>query len=418
MRSPGRFLIFAFIVLILDLYAYQGFRTIISNFNVKLRTALSTGYWVISALTFLTIVIFAVTSFDFLSYRARNYIFAILVGVFLAKFIAVVFVLLDDIIRLVRWIILRFQRPSAVEVAEEKAAAISRSKFLGWMGVGIGTAVFGGLIEGFANTYNYHVRRVKIAFPNLPASFRGLRIVQISDIHSGSLFNQKGVEKGVQRILDEKPDLILFTGDLVNEETKEIELLKNTFAKLKAPLGVFSVLGNHDYGDYKNWPDIDGKMKQQNFQEMLQTHKDMGWQLLMNQHVIFERGGDKIALIGIENWGGRANFPKYGRMDLAYPGTESILFKILMSHDPSHWDLQVRPQYPDIDLMLSGHTHGMQFGIEIPGLRWSPVQYVYKQWAGLYEQGRQKLYVNRGFGVLGYPGRVGIMPEITVLELV
>jgi predicted MPP superfamily phosphohydrolase len=175
-------------------------------------------------------------------------------------------------------------------------------------------------------------------------------------------------------------------------------------------------LGNHDYGDYYQWESR--AAKEQNLANLIQLHADMGWRLLMNEHVVLEREGEKIALLGIENWGAKANFPKYGNLSNAYKGAEQYPFKILMSHDPSHWDAEVRQTYPDIDLTLSGHTHGMQFGVELPGFKWSPVQYVYKQWAGLYETERQKLYVNRGFGFIGYPGRVGILPEITILELV
>jgi predicted MPP superfamily phosphohydrolase len=174
-------------------------------------------------------------------------------------------------------------------------------------------------------------------------------------------------------------------------------------------------LGNHDYGDYYDWKSPEAKA--QNLEDLKKLQAAMGWKLLMNEHVIFERQGEKIALIGIENWGAKGHFPKYGKLDLAYIGTEDIPFKILMSHDPSHWDAQVRPEYPAIDLALAGHTHGMQFGVELPHFKWSPIQYMYKQWAGLYQQGKQYLYVNRGYGFLGYPGRVGILPEITVIEL-
>jgi predicted MPP superfamily phosphohydrolase len=191
---------------------------------------------------------------------------------------------------------------------------------------------------------------------------------------------------------------------------------KVIFGRLKAPLGVYSTLGNHDYGDYVAWPTKEEKSA--NLDNLKQVHAQMGWRLLMNEHVLLEKGTDKIALLGIENWGAKGRFPKYGKMNEAHPGTEQIPFKILLSHDPSHWDAQVKTEYPDIDLMLAGHTHGMQFGLENPYFKWSPVQWMYKQWAGLYEEGNQKLYVNRGFGFIGYPGRVGIMPEITVIELV
>ena len=208
----------------------------------------------------------------------------------------------------------------------------------------------------------------------------------------------------------------MFTGDLVNDRHEEMLEYRDIFSRLNAPMGVYSTLGNHDYGDYVSWPSE--FEKKQNLESLKQLQKGLGWRLLMNEHVVFERKGEKIALLGIENFGAKGRFPKYGRMQDAYPGTEAIPFKILMSHDPSHWDYQVKKEYADIDLMLSGHTHGMQFGLENPYFKWSPVQWMYKQWAGLYEDGKQKLYVNRGFGFIGYPGRVGIMPEITVIELV
>ena len=226
----------------------------------------------------------------------------------------------------------------------------------------------------------------------------------------------KAVQHGVDMVMLEQADLILFTGDLVNNEATEMDDYKDVFNKLKAPLGVFSTLGNHDYGDYVQWP-IKGVSKLQNLENLKKVHADMGWRLLMNEHVALEKNGEKIALLGIENWSAKGRFPKHGKMNEAHAGTDNYAFKILMSHDPSHWDAQVRKQYPSIDLTLSGHTHGMQFGVELPGFKWSPVQYMYPQWGGLYEQGNQKLYVNRGFGFLGYPGRVGILPEITVIEL-
>ena len=220
----------------------------------------------------------------------------------------------------------------------------------------------------------------------------------------------------MEKILAEKPDVIFFTGDLVNDRAIEMEEYMDVFSKLKAPMGVYSTLGNHDYGDYVSWPH-NGVTKEQNLENLKKVHADLGWCLLMNEHVALEKDGEQIALLGIENWGAKARFPKHGRMDLAHPGTEKYPFKILLSHDPSHWDAQVKTEYPDIDLMLSGHTHGMQFGLEIPGFKWSPVQYMYKQWAGVYTDGKQQLNVNRGFGFIGYPGRVGVLPEISVIEL-
>ena len=228
--------------------------------------------------------------------------------------------------------------------------------------------------------------------------------------------DRKAVEKGVEKILREKADLILFTGDLVNDSHIEMEEYKHVFNRLSAPMGVYSTLGNHDYGDYVQWESREAKVE--NLEMLKKVHAEMGWKLLMNEHVVLNKNEHSIALIGIENWGAKGTFPKYGSLKNAYAGSENIPFKILLSHDPSHWDAEVTKEFRDIDLMLAGHTHGMQFGVEVPGFRWSPVQYVYRQWAGLYETEKQKLYVNRGFGFIGYPGRVGILPEITVLELV
>jgi predicted MPP superfamily phosphohydrolase len=334
---------------------------------------------------------------------------------FFAKLLAAVFFLIDDIRRGMQWAAgkLFFRN---TEGASDVSGGISRSLFLSWLGIGVGGTLFSSLIYGFSNKYNYHIRRVPLQYGNLPAGFRGLRIVQISDIHSGSFTNKKAVEKGVRMILDLKPDLILFTGDLINDRAIEMADYIDVFSRLQAPMGVFSTLGNHDYGDYVTWPSPEARSA--NIEHLKKIQAGMGWRLLMNEHVVLEKAGDQIALIGIENWSAKARFPKHGKMWEAYPGAEKYPFKILMSHDPSHWDAEVKPKYGDIDLTLAGHTHGMQFGIEIPGFRWSPVKYVYDEWAGLYESGKQKLYVNRGFGFIGYPGRVGILPEITLIELV
>jgi predicted MPP superfamily phosphohydrolase len=263
--------------------------------------------------------------------------------------------------------------------------------------------------------HKYQIRRVSIPIKNLPPSFEGLKIIHISDIHSGSFYNKEAVLKGINMVIDEKPDLVFFTGDLVNNEASEIVDYMDVFSKITAPLGVFSVLGNHDYGDYIPWSSPEAKVK--NLKTLMQHHADMGWKLLMDEHTEISRNGESITILGIQNWGAKGRFPKYGDLAKAAQGTENHKVKLLLSHDPSHWDAQVLKDFPDIDAMFSGHTHGMQFGIDIPGLKWSPIQYMYKQWAGLYSEGHQHLHVNRGFGFLGYPGRVGIWPEISVISL-
>jgi predicted MPP superfamily phosphohydrolase len=416
MRSPFGAIIFVVIMLLLDTYVFQAVKTVSQTASPRTKLVVYSIYWSITALAVIAFLLFALTDQNFLPKRVRTYLFAVVVGMFLAKLIGVVFILVDDIRRMIQWIAGKlFYRNTEGE--DISGGGITRSVFLSWLGLGVGGGLFGSLIYGFGNKYRYDIRRVKLAYDNLPAGFKGIKILHISDIHSGSFTDKNAVNHGVLEILQEKADLILFTGDLVNDKAVEMDNYIDVFSQLKAPMGVYSTLGNHDYGDYVTWPS-QGISKTQNLDSLKKVHARMGWRLLMNEHVVLEKNGDQIALLGIENWSAKANFPKHGRMDLAHPGTEKYPFKILMSHDPSHWDAEIRSKYSDVDLMLSGHTHGMQFGIELPGFRWSPVQYVYKQWAGLYEDVKQKLYVNRGFGFIGYPGRVGILPEITVIELV
>jgi predicted MPP superfamily phosphohydrolase len=279
----------------------------------------------------------------------------------------------------------------------------------------MGGGLFGSLIYGFSNKYNYQLRRLQLSFEKLPAAFKGLKVVHISDIHSGSFTDKHAVKKGVEKILNEKPDLILFTGDLVNDRSHEMDGFMDIFRELKAPMGVYSILGNHDYGDYTQWKSPEEK--QANLELLKKVHADLGWRLMLDENTQLEKDGERISLLGVQNISGKS-FRSYGDLSKAYQGVDDSHFKILMSHDPSHWDAEVRKKYPGIDLMLSGHTHGFQFGVEIPGFKWSPVQYVYKQWAGHYVEGKQQLYINRGFGFIGYPGRVGILPEITVIELI
>ncbi|HXO75864.1 MAG TPA: metallophosphoesterase [Puia sp.] len=395
MRSRKIQLIFLVVALLLDLYIFQGVKALSEGLADPWRLFVYGVYWTISILALLTLFLL-----PYLVHRApRTYahILTIIIGLYLGKLIAAIFLLIDDLRRIIQW-------------------GVPRSPFLTWLGFGLGGSVFSSLIYGFGNKYHYKVHRHQLKFDKLPAGFKGFKIVQLSDIHSGSFADPAAVDKGIDMVLAEKPDIILFTGDLVNNIATEMKDYKTLFARLKAPMGVYSVLGNHDYGDYQWWETTE--LKKANLDSLKQIQADMGWKLLMNEHVALEKGGDKIALLGIENWSAKARFPKYGKMSEAYAGTEKYPVKILMSHDPSHWDAEVRPHYPDIDLSLAGHTHGMQWGIELPGIKWSPVNFVYKQWGGLYEEGKQKLYVNRGFGFIGYPGRFGILPEITVIELI
>lgn len=414
MRNTSTWWIIAFLMLLLDFYVYQAIKTVSQNSTERVKWIIQISYWTISALTLASLLSLPYIQALQTNKIFRNYVFAIMVGLFLAKLIGSTFFLLDDIRRLFAFVFSKISS-SQVETAVSENS-IPRSTFLSWMGLGIGGGLFGTLLYGFSNKYKYQITRIPLAFNNLPKAFKGLKIVHISDIHSGSFNDKAAVNHGVDMILKEKPDLILFTGDLVNDRHEEMHDYIDVFNRLKAPMGVYSTLGNHDYGDYVAWPSE--AAKKQNLENLKKVHAQLGWKLMMNEHTIFEKDGEKIALLGIENFGAKGRFPKYGKMQDAHPGTENIPFKILMSHDPSHWDYQVTKDYKDVDLMLAGHTHGMQFGLENPYFKWSPVKWMYKQWAGLYENGSQKLYVNRGFGFIGYPGRVGILPEITVIELV
>jgi predicted MPP superfamily phosphohydrolase len=330
-----------------------------------------------------------------------------------SKIFIILFLLIEDLTRLIRWGF--HQTKNAVQPTAEVKGNISRSEFLAKTALAVGaipaaTFTFG-IISG---AHDYRVENVKIKIPNLPKAFNGLRIAQVSDIHSGSFFNKTAVQGGVDMILREKTDMIFFTGDLVNNEAKELEDYFNMFSKLKAPLGVYSTLGNHDYGDYVKWSSP--AAKKENLKNLMKAHELMGWNLMMDENKILEESGEKLALIGVQNIGvGR--FPWYGNLEKAHKGTEEASAKLLLSHDPTHWNAEVTKKYHDIDVAFAGHTHGTQFGVKIGGFNWSPAQYVYKQWAGLYQEGNQQLYVNRGFGYLGYPGRVGMPPEISVFTL-
>jgi predicted MPP superfamily phosphohydrolase len=415
MRNASTWWIIAAIMLLLDLYVFQAVKSVTQNASEKARMIVQVSYWVISGLTLVALLSFPYIQALQTSKLFRNYVFAILVGLFFAKIVGSVFFLVDDLRRGGLFLLAKILPDAGARFLGE-GNAIPRSAFMSWLGLALGGTLFGTLIYGFSNKYNYQVKKIRLAFTNLPQSFNGLKIVHISDIHSGSFQNKKAVNHGVDMMLQQKPDLILFTGDLVNDRASEMEEYMDVFSRVSAPMGVYSSLGNHDYGDYVSWPSPQEKVD--NLNKLKQVHASLGWRLLMNEHVLLEKNEEHIALLGIENWGAKGRFPKYGKMSEAYPGTENISFKILLSHDPSHWDAEVRPKYGDIDLMLAGHTHGMQFGVENPYFKWSPVKWMYKQWAGLYEEGKQKMYINRGYGFLGYPGRVGILPEITVIELV
>ncbi len=395
--------------LLMDIYLIISMRQLFSK-RSPLRKWMVHGVW-ISSLAVLLLFGSYRWLFDSSASLLREMLFTYTMCLFFGKLFAVVFFLLDDFRRLA-WRV--FRKKEAVKNGEDGSVALSRSAFLSWMGIGIGTVFTGTMFAGMRNVYNYRVKKVSLKNDKIPAAFKGFKIVQISDIHSGSFNSVEGPAKGVEMILDLKPDLILFTGDLVNSSSREMEPYTELFRQLKAPYGVYSVLGNHDYAKYMPGTKAE---KAADVENMIKLQEQMGWKLLRNEQVVLEKDGQEIHLIGVENWSTNTSFPTYGDLEKAYQGVDTTKYQILMSHDPTHWEAEIVKKFPEIDLTLSGHTHGMQFGFEIPGLKWSPVQWVYKQWMGMYQHKQQQLYVNTGYGFIGYPGRVGILPEITLFEL-
>ena len=403
--------IFLAIFLLIDVYVFQAVINVSKDWSPVWKQVIRYGFWFPSLISVSGLLWWTFSD----PYKGTDYLrIYILAGsaiLYFSKLFAVLFLFIDDFQRGVRWAVKYFSKDPTNLPGE----AITRSEFLSKAAlvasaVPLGLSVYG-VITG---AHDYRIKRITLKLPNLPKSFDGIRIGQLSDIHSGSFWNKTAVKGGVEMLMNEKPDLIFFTGDLVNNESAEVKNYIPIFEKIKAPLGVFSITGNHDYGDYHPWRSKEAKRK--NFFDLIEAHKLLGYDLLMNEHRMIEQGGDKLAIIGIENWGA-GRFSKYGKLDRAYSGTDEAAAKILLSHDPTSWDAIVRPNHKDIALTLSGHTHGFQFGVEIANFKWSPVQYIYKQWAGLYQEDNQYLYVNRGFGYLGYPGRIGMPPELTIIEL-
>lgn len=411
-------LIASLALLLVDLYVLQAFKS--PNTNPKKRRRLLYGYWILTGLTLLSVFIGVFMS---IGRTLRVVLFVWFFIHYFTKLFIIPFLLIDDIRRGILWIKKKMNTKTIEEAAPvpavlpaEKGDGISRSKFLVNTGLVVASIPFAALNIGMVSgAYDYKVKRKKLVLENLPKAFEGMKLGQISDVHSGSFYNKRAVMGGIDLLNAEKPDMVFFTGDLVNDQSSEMHDYMQIFSKIKAPLGVYSVLGNHDYGDYVKWPSPEAKKK--NLEDLKRIHKNLGWDLLMNENRKIKVDKEEISVLGIENWGALARFPKHGRMDLAVKGTEESPVKLLLSHDPSHWRAEVIPKYPDIDAMFSGHTHGMQFGVQFGDFQWSPVQYVYKEWAGFYREQQQQLYVNVGYGFLGYPGRVGIYPEITIFEL-
>lgn len=413
-----RTLILLAVLFIIDFYVFQGVKLLTRNAAPHTSRIIAIAFWSVSVFCFSVIITGLFIDWHTWPKAIRTYSFAFIFVTYFSKLFFVLFLLIDDIFRLFRlvtgWITSK-PAVAATESAIEATTGISRSSFLIKMGAVIAalpfTALLFGMIKG---KYDYQVKNIKLAFNKLPAAFNGFKIVQISDIHTGSFMDKAPLEKAVKLINDLKPDVIFFTGDLVNDMSTELLPYKDILAGLKAPHGVFSILGNHDYGDYYQWPSKEDKVA--NLDKLIASHKEMGWDILLDEHRKITKDGESISVIGVQNWSARMNFRRYGDLNKAIENIAYSPVNILLSHDPSHWKAEVVGKVPEIDLTLAGHTHGFQFGVEIPGFRWSPVQYVYHQWAGLYSENQQHLYVNRGLGFLGYPGRVGILPEITLFE--
>lgn len=396
------FLIFAGIIFLLEFYVYQAFKTITHNQYFRI------GYWIF------TILIYGVFIYELLHFKRtdrdhhRIQIVASLFLIFLLPKIFIVFFLfLEDVGRGIQFVFRSFSK--------EENQLEGRRKFLSLLGFGIAAIFSGFIIDGIIfGKYRHRVRKIKIKIANLPQSFKGYKIIQISDVHSGSFFHPEKLQKAVDLMNEQNADLFLFTGDMVNNFAEEFKPFIPLFSKIKAKDGKFSILGNHDYGDYAEWKSREEKA--QNVPKLIAFQKQAGFEMLRNEHTIIEKNGEKLYILGVENWGVKP-FPQFGDLDKASAGVPFDAAKILMSHDPSHFDAVVKSHPSNVQLTISGHTHGMQFGIDLKNYRWSPVKYKYPKWADLYESEGKNLYVNRGFGVIGYPGRVGIEPEITLFEL-
>lgn len=410
-------LVLSLILLLVDYYVFQAVKVSFQFKSKQRKRNASLIYWFVAGFTILGLL---TGIFFSISRILRTVLFIWFFIHYFSKVFALPFLLIDDIRRVSIWIGRKIgirQNKIELATAEQSKDGISRSEFISKTGLVMAGLPFVTMNYGMIskNVYDYQVKRKQILIKNLPKSFDGIKIGQISDVHSGSFFDKVAVQGGIDLLNAEKCDLIFFTGDLVNDQTSEMKDYTNIFDKIKAPMGVYSILGNHDYGDYKQWPSARAKKK--NLEDLFQVHKNLGWDLLLNENRIIEQSGDKLAIIGVENWGSNMRFPRKGDLVKAKKNTEDAAVKLLLSHDPSHWRAQVLKDHKDIDMMFAGHTHGMQFGIDFACIKWSPVQYIYPEWSGLYEEADQKLYVNVGYGFLGYPGRIGILPEISIFEL-
>ena len=401
-----RWLFFILLIFITQWYCFQSIKTVFQNKLI----------WLIYCITSFGIIgnfIFQALNYDRSEgfNHALSYSLGFFISLFIFQAIIIISLFFEDIIRIPQAMYSLFNQGfNGQEYFPQ------RRKFMSQLALILASIPFGALMYGmFRGKYNYKVMSYEIEFDDLPNSFDGFTISHISDIHCGSFDNYEKVKYGIELINKQKSDVIMFTGDIVNNISAELDPWKDLFSKLTAKYGIYSVLGNHDYGDYMQWNSDDEKIK--NFENLKKIQNEMGFNLLLNENDSIRKGDETISIVGVENWGA-GGFKKAGDLKKAISGLSSKEFKILLSHDPSHWNAEVTPNENYFPLTLSGHTHGMQFGIDIPGwIKWSPIKWRYPQFAGLYKKAKEYLYVNRGFGYLAYPGRVGMWPEITVITL-
>ncbi|TWR25787.1 metallophosphoesterase [Mucilaginibacter pallidiroseus] len=415
MRRGGffnMFIIISVITLIMDWYVFNGLKTFTADWQSRVaRNVVTWGYLVLSVgVTILFVLGFVVGDMSKGMPTYQTWLFSIFLMMLVTKLVFIIVLSLGDLTRFIYGI----AENVSGKRKEGEPYFPSRRKFVSELAILIAAFPFASFLYAMVRgKYDYKVHRSTIFFEDLPEAFDGFTITQLSDIHSGSFDNTEAMQKGIDLAKAQQSDLFVFTGDLVNNGAWEIEPYIDRFGSIKAPFGQFSILGNHDYGDYLQWPSPQAKVD--NLNKLKKHHAELGYRLLLDENVSLVKDGQKISLIGVQNWG--RGFIQLGDLNKALKGVDKDAFKVLLSHDPTHWEEQVRYHDTDIHLTLSGHTHGAQFGVETAGLRWSPVQYRYLDWAGLIAQGKRHLYVNRGFGFLGFSGRLGIWPEITVITL-
>ncbi len=407
------FLLIAAITLLLDWYVFNGLRTLVHDWSSqRMKNAVLWGFLTISTGTTLVFLI-GISSFR----TARGmtpfheWVLSLFLVFLITKLVFSIILLLGDFGRLFYGLGNKLLNSSG---KKDMPFFPARRKFISEIALVVAALPLSGLLYGmFKGKYDYKVYRETLFFDDLPEAFDGFTITQLSDIHSGSFDNIAAVQRGIDLAKAQHSDLFVFTGDLVNNAAWEIEPYIDLFKQIKAPLGQFSILGNHDYGDYIQWDSLE--QKEANLQQLKDQHKKLEYRLLLDENMVLEKNGQKINLIGVQNWG--KGFIQLGDLEKALKGVDASAFKILLSHDPTHWVEKVRHHPEKIHLTLSGHTHGAQFGVETAGLRWSPVKYIYPYWAGPATYNGRQLYVNRGFGFLAFSGRLGIWPEVTVLTL-